>query len=188
MSHVLKNQSKEAALITDLQKTDTLNPFSEESKKIIHNLGNVELFELYEGSTKTPCPSCAKYWSGGVLYCKCGQCQLPSEKQGMMTKEKFDWLSVPYFLIKEGASRGARHGKSEEQYDHHHQAVQCLRKVKKNQFGSIHERHPKQDSYRESHMVIGDEKSADTWINSHWKTGSTRLPEESAKDTRTTGS
>ena len=32
-----KNKSKEQALITDLHKTDTFNPFSEESKIIMHN-------------------------------------------------------------------------------------------------------------------------------------------------------
>ena len=38
---MLKTQSKEKALIRDLQKTDTFNPFGEESKRIIHNLGSV---------------------------------------------------------------------------------------------------------------------------------------------------
>ena len=75
LAHILKRQSEEQALITDLQKTDTFNPFGEESEEIIHNLGNVELFELYEVSTKTQCPSCAKYWPEGVLYYLCGQCQ-----------------------------------------------------------------------------------------------------------------
>ena len=34
MAHILESQSREKALITDLQKTDTFNPVGEESKKI----------------------------------------------------------------------------------------------------------------------------------------------------------
>ena len=97
-AHVLKNQSKELALIRDLEK-------------IIHNLGNVELFKQFEVCTETQCSSCAQYWPDGVLYCICGQCLLPSEKQRLKTKEKFDLLSIPNFIKKKGASRGARHGK-----------------------------------------------------------------------------
>ena len=43
------------ALIRDLQKTDSFDPFSLECKKIIHNLRNAENFELFEVSTKTSC-------------------------------------------------------------------------------------------------------------------------------------
>ena len=88
--NALKRQSKANALITDLQKTDTFNPFREEFKKINHNLGNVELLESCEVSAKTQCASCAEHWPEGVLSCICGQCLLPSEKQRLMTKEKFD--------------------------------------------------------------------------------------------------
>ena len=52
LAHTLKNQSEEKALIKDMQKTDTFNPFSEGSNKIIHNLGNVEYFDLCEVSAK----------------------------------------------------------------------------------------------------------------------------------------
>ena len=106
-----KNQSKEKALITDLQKTDTFTPFREESKKIIHNLGNVEYFELCEVSAKTQCSSWAKYWPDGIVYCTCGHCPIPSEKIRLMTKEKFQQ--------KRQGSRGARHKGCEEQCDHH---------------------------------------------------------------------
>ena len=43
---MIKIHSNQCALIKDLQKTDTYNPFSEGSEKVIHNLGNVEYFEL----------------------------------------------------------------------------------------------------------------------------------------------
>ena len=122
MAHVLIYQSKEQALITGVQKTDTFNPLSEESKKIIHNMGNVEYFELCEVSAKTHSSSCVKCRPDGVMCCTCGQCLTPSAKMRLMTKEKL---------------------------------VQCLRKAKKNQFGSILERCLKQDSHRESLMALG---------------------------------
>ena len=56
--------------------------------------------------------------------------------------------------MKKGASRGARHGRYEEQCDHY-QAKMCLRKAKNKQLESILERFQKQDSNRESQMAIG---------------------------------
>ena len=95
-----RKQSKEKGLIRDLRKTDTFNPFSEESKKIIHNLGNVEYLELCQVSGKTQGSSCAKYCPDGVVHCTCGDCLIPSEKTRLMTKEKFDLLSIPSFITK----------------------------------------------------------------------------------------
>ena len=65
--NALKRQSKANALMTDLQKTDTFNPFREEFKKINHNLGNVELLESCEVSAKTQCASGAEHWFRGRL-------------------------------------------------------------------------------------------------------------------------
>ena len=53
---MIKIHSNQSVLIKDLQKTDAYNPFSEESQKVIHNLGNVEYFELCETSSKDPVP------------------------------------------------------------------------------------------------------------------------------------
>ena len=44
--------------MTRVQKIGSCNLFSEESKKIIHNLGNVEYFELCEMSSETQCLCC----------------------------------------------------------------------------------------------------------------------------------
>ena len=70
---LIKVNPERMRLITDLQKTHTFNPFSEESKRTIHSFGKIELFELSEVSAKTQCPSCAKYWPEGFLdnaYCR----------------------------------------------------------------------------------------------------------------------
>ena len=59
---------------------------------------------------------------------------------------KFDWLSILHFVINQWSSRGARHGRYEEQCDHH-QAKVCLRKANKTFYESNLERFEKHDSY-----------------------------------------
>ena len=60
------------ALQQDLQQNNADNPFSEMSKKMIKDMGNVELFELFETDPKTQCTECLSYWSEGIVYCTCG--------------------------------------------------------------------------------------------------------------------
>ena len=46
------------ALQADLQQSNAHNPFSEKSKKMIRDMGNVELFELCETIPKVQCSEC----------------------------------------------------------------------------------------------------------------------------------
>ena len=93
----LKNHPNKDALTADMQKYCTYNPCSEESKKIFHNLGNVECFELCEMSSK--CSNCSLYWAQCIVCCTCGTCLIPTEYTRRLTKEKFDALSIPNFLL-----------------------------------------------------------------------------------------
>ena len=52
-----------------LQQNKAYNPFSARSKQMIQDVGNVELFELFETDPKTQCKACLSYWSEGILYC-----------------------------------------------------------------------------------------------------------------------
>ena len=45
-------------LQADLQQSNACNPFSEKSKKMIQDMGNVELFELCETIPKVQCSEC----------------------------------------------------------------------------------------------------------------------------------
>ena len=45
--------------LQDLNKTEEINTFSEKSKKLITDMGNTEIFELFETSSKKQCPDCA---------------------------------------------------------------------------------------------------------------------------------
>ena len=54
------------ALQADLQKK-AYNPFSEESKVMIREMGNVELFELCETIPKVQFSECLLYWNQGIV-------------------------------------------------------------------------------------------------------------------------
>ena len=45
----------------DLLQNNAYNPFSEKSKKMIKDMGNVELFELFETDPETQCKECLSY-------------------------------------------------------------------------------------------------------------------------------
>ena len=59
-------------LQADLQQSNAYNPFSEKAKKMIRDMGNVELFELCETIPKVQCSECLLQWNQGIVYCTCG--------------------------------------------------------------------------------------------------------------------
>ena len=80
----------------DLNKTEEFNPFSEKSKELITSMGNTEYFGLCETSSKIQCLDCSLYWEAGIIYCTCGKCMQPSERN----KERYDVLSITGYVIK----------------------------------------------------------------------------------------
>ena len=59
-------------LQTDLQQNNAYNPFGEKSKKMMKDMGSVEIFELCETIPKVQCKECLLYWIQGIVYCTCG--------------------------------------------------------------------------------------------------------------------
>ena len=55
------------ALQADLQQNSVYKPFSNHSKAMIREKGNVELFELCETIPKVQCSECLLYWNQGVI-------------------------------------------------------------------------------------------------------------------------
>ena len=94
-----------------------------------------------------------KIWADGVVYCTCGTCLIPTDKTRLLTKEKFDFLSIPYFVKRKGSYRGARHCKNDDQREYH-QAKVSFRKATSDNFNSVLERFQKQDACRESQIAI----------------------------------
>ena len=56
----------------DLRQNKVCKTFSAESNRMIQDVGNVELFELFETDPKTQCKACLSYWSEGIVYCTYG--------------------------------------------------------------------------------------------------------------------
>ena len=113
-------------LQADLQQSNTYNPFSEKSKKMIQDMDNVELFELCETIPKVQCSECLLYWNQGIVYCTCGHLLRKSQSSRGILRWTLDLLSIPNYVIKKGRPHGNRHGKTEEQIKHH--IAQNLRK------------------------------------------------------------
>ena len=69
----IESHPRREALQADLQQNNVYNPFSNNSKEMIRELGNVELFELCEAVPKVQCSHCLLCWNQGIVYCTCGQ-------------------------------------------------------------------------------------------------------------------
>ena len=68
----IHNNPNRHALQRDLQQSQSFNPFSHESKQMIHELGNIELSDLLDMEPNTQCNVCLSNWDIGIVYCTCG--------------------------------------------------------------------------------------------------------------------
>ena len=88
------------ALQQDLQQNNACNPYSKKSKKMIEDMGNVELFELSETDTKTQCKEFPLYWNQGIVCCTCGHLLKESEASRGAIQCTLDLLSIQNYVIK----------------------------------------------------------------------------------------
>ena len=102
------------ALQADLMQKNVHHPFSENSKKMIDDLVNVEFFELCETDSKVQCSYCLSDESKGKVYCTCGNFLCDTDSRRQLNRHRFDVLSIPNYVIKKGCPHGVRHGKTEE--------------------------------------------------------------------------
>ena len=94
------------------RQNQAFHPFSPESKKIIQEVGNIELFELLETDPKTQCTACLSYWNVGIVYCTCGHfLQKETEANRNFVKYTMDFLPLAEYVIKKGRPHGHRYGK-----------------------------------------------------------------------------
>ena len=120
-------------------------------------MGNTEYFELCETSSKIQCLGCALCWEAGIIYCTCGKCMQPTERNRQLNKATYEVLSVPGYVIKKNPTHGARRGPSVRQ-TMYHRAHDMLRKARKHKSGgykTILERWHDVDEYRKSLSDIG---------------------------------
>ena len=145
------------------------NAFSKNSKEMIRELGNVELFELCETAPKVQCSQCLLYWNQWILYCTCGQCLIYSETRRNFHKLRLGAISIPDNVIKKGATHGARPGKTEVQREYHiawNAWKRCCKKVDSQgeHLTGVHDRFLRDPVYRESQLAIGwSEQKCKEW-------------------------
>ena len=145
-----KNHPNRKRLLKHFEKSEEINHFSQESKDLITEMCNTEIFEFCETSSKRQCPDCALHWEIGIVHCTCGKCMQPTEKSRQFNKDRFDTLSIPGYVLKKNQSRGPRHGPSLRQTVYH-EARDMLRKaknVKKGQCQTFLERWYRDEKYR----------------------------------------
>ena len=150
----IENHPHRAALQADLQQMTATNPFSKNSKEMIREWRNVELFELCETAPKVQCSQCLLYWNQGIVYCTCGQCLIYSESRRKFNKLRLDAISIPDYVIKNGATQGTPHHKNEEQEEYQMAWNAWKRYCKKvdsqgEHFTGIHDRFHRYAVYRE---------------------------------------
>ena len=125
----LENHPNRHALQRDLQQNQSLNPFSQESIQMIHEVGNIELCELLDTEPKTQCEVCLSYWDIGIVYCTCGHfLRKGTEENSKFVRYTMDLLSIPDYNIKKGRPHGHRYGKKpgdKEKYIAHQLKKKC---------------------------------------------------------------
>ena len=143
-------------LLKDFEKSEEINHFSQESKDLMTEMGNTEIFEFYETSSKRQCPECASYWEIGIVFCTCGKCMQPSEKSRQFKKDRFDILSIPGYVTEKNQSRGPRHGPSLRQ-TLYHKARDMLRKARSAKNGHCQNRDAKYRADLSEHRLTEEQ-------------------------------
>ena len=118
-------------LQADLQQNNVYNPFSDESKAMIRDMGNVELFELCEIIPKVHCSECLLDWNQGVFYCTCGHHLRENTSSRRIHRWQLDLLSIPN--SRRGDLMAIVMVKTEAQKEHfiaHNLRRRCIKKLK----------------------------------------------------------
>ena len=151
----IENRPHQQALQHDLQQNKAYNSFSTTTKQMIQDVGNVELFELFETDLKTQCKECLSYWSEGIVYCTCGHLLKESEANRSAIQCALDLLSIQNYVIKKGRPLGHRYGhrygKTTEQRDYHI-AHNLRKRCNQVRFQGIHNRFVNDTEFRAAQL------------------------------------
>ena len=110
----IENRPLREALQADLQQNNVYNLFVDDSKAMIREMGNAELFELCETIPKVQCLERLLYRNQKVIYCTCGHLLVENESSQNFNKWRLDALSIPHYVIKKGRLCGPQ--RVEEMY------------------------------------------------------------------------
>ena len=137
----IENHPNRHALQRDLQQSQSFNPFSQESKQMIHDVGNIELCELLDMEPKTQCKVCLSYWDVGIVFCTCGHfLRNGTEENKKFVQYTMDLLSIPNYYMKKGRPHGHCYGKKPGDREYYI-ANSLKKKCKKKFYLGIHDRY-----------------------------------------------
>ena len=151
----IENHPHRHALQRDLQQSQQFNPFSQESKEMIHEVGNIELCELLDMEPKAQCKVCLSYWDVGLVNCTCGHfLRNGTEENKKFVQYTMELLSIPNYYIEKGRPHGYRYGKKPG--DHEYFIANSLKKkYKKRNFLGIHDRFIRDEKFRKNMFDFG---------------------------------
>ena len=151
----IKNHPNRFALQQDLRQNQSFNPFSQESKEMIHEVGNVVLCELLDMEPKAQCKVCLSYWNVGIVYCTCGHLlRNGTEENKKFVQYTMDLLSIPNYYTKKGRPHGHRYGKKPGDCEYF-VANSLKKKCKKINFLGIHDRFIRDEKFRKNMFDVG---------------------------------
>ena len=92
---------QQEAVQDDLDKQQSFNAFSNESKVAVMDAGNIEVCEMVNVEPKWQCKVCLNHCSTGVIYCVCGRLMTKdSAENRKYISAIFDTFSIPNFYIR----------------------------------------------------------------------------------------
>ena len=141
------------AVQNDLDKEQSFNAFSDESKNAIMDAGNIEISEIVNAEPKWQCKYCLNHCNPGVIYCVC--CCLmttDSAENRKYISSTLDSFSIPSFYIRKDRPRGHRYGKAPGCKEYH-TANQLAKKCRKKGI----RQHPRQVHARQD-LQKGDDR------------------------------
>ena len=151
----IENHPNRHALQRDLQQSQSFNPFSQESKQMIHEVGNFELCELFDLEPKTQYKVCLSYWDIGIVYCTCGHfLRKGTEENKKFVQYTMDLLSIPNYYIEKGRPHGHRYGKKPGDREYYI-AHSLKKKCKKKYYLGIHDRFIRDEKFRKNMIDNG---------------------------------
>ena len=151
----IENHPNRHALQRDLQQSQSFNPFSQESKQMIHEVGNIELCELLDTEPTTQCKVCLSYWDIGIVHCTCGHfLRKGTEENKKFDQYTMDLLSIPDYFLKKERPHGHRYGKKPGDKEYYI-AHSLKKKCKKKNFQGIHDRFVRDEQFSGNMIDIG---------------------------------
>ena len=146
---------QQEAVQNDLDKQQSFNAFSDESKSAIMDAGNIEISEIVNTEPKLQCKFCLNHCNPGIIFCVCGRLMAEdSAENRKYMSSTLDSFSIASFYIRKDRPRGHRYGKAPGCKEYH-TANQIAKKCCKKKYNSIHDRYIRDKAFRKAMIEIG---------------------------------